>query len=401
MKHMTRKPLLPLLLLALMVFGTAFLSYFQADIAAGWDQIEHIYSDTQLIVELVPDSGWGNLQMQTYKDLLIKAMPEVADSLYMMECYYVLRDDTPLPEPEIMGEPVEAETAIIHGISSIDWLSEYWDLSITWHDGWDPDSFHVTDEVLPCLVTQEFLDLNGLKPGDVIEISPSPWHDLVYANAPRIPATVVGVCDEELGRIEDADLLVPEESFMSGPKLMYNADMMYRCYYRLYVLRLNQEYNREYDRIEDELEGILYDLSGFSFVSSAGAMENAARPLMQKLQMQELLVLPLSLLLCAATVVVAVLLGMSLDTEVFLRLMWGEKRGAVFARLIGLICLWLVVCGGAACAVSCLTAGAEWAAWAAGYSAVSAALCAAGAGLPLIKCCRSNLVKSYQSREGE
>ena len=35
MKHMIRKPMYALILLAVMVFGTAFLSFFRADIAAG------------------------------------------------------------------------------------------------------------------------------------------------------------------------------------------------------------------------------------------------------------------------------------------------------------------------------------------------------------------------------
>lgn len=35
MKHMIRKPMLALILLALMIFSTAFLTFFRADIAAG------------------------------------------------------------------------------------------------------------------------------------------------------------------------------------------------------------------------------------------------------------------------------------------------------------------------------------------------------------------------------
>lgn len=53
MKHMTRKPMLALILLAVMVFGTAFLAFFRADIAAGWEQVDRLYADTRITVEQI------------------------------------------------------------------------------------------------------------------------------------------------------------------------------------------------------------------------------------------------------------------------------------------------------------------------------------------------------------
>ena len=212
---------------------------------------------------------------------------------------------------------------------------------------------------------------------------------------------VVGVYEDGLGRTKEGSLVVPQESFLGEPKLFYYSDMMYRCYYRTYLMALNPEYNREYDRIQQRLEEILYDLKGYSFDTNAKALENAARPLTQKLQMQELLVMPLSLLFMGAAAVIGVLLGMSMGTEVFLRLMWGEKRLKVFASLGGTVCLWLVAAVAAACAAGGITAGMAFTAWAARYSAATAVVCALSFGIPLAKACSSNLVKFYQSREGE
>ena len=45
MKHLIRKPMLPVLLLAVIVFGTAFMTFFRADIAAGWAQIDRLYAE--------------------------------------------------------------------------------------------------------------------------------------------------------------------------------------------------------------------------------------------------------------------------------------------------------------------------------------------------------------------
>ena len=142
-------------------------------------------------------------------------------------------------------------------------------------------------------------------------------------------------------------------------------------------------------------------MGAFSFATNARSIENAARPLIQKLQMQELLVLPLCVLLMLAAFVAAVLLGMSFDTEVFLRLMWGEKRARVFAALLTVVGLWLVICIAASVTTATLAAGSDWLRWAAKYSSMTAVGCLLGCGIPLARACGANLVKSYQSREGE
>lgn len=401
MKHLIRKPLLPLLLLAVMVFGTAFLSFFRADIAAGWEQIDRLYRDTRITVEVLPEAGWNNLQMKTHKSTLIEAMPEVTQTLSVVECYYILRDGTPLPEPDPQISGCVVETSTLHGTNDLAWLAEYWGLEIRWLEGWSPDDFAVTGGVLPCLVRQELLEEAGAALGDVLTISPTNHAQYILSDPAQFELLVVGVYEDSLGRTAAGSILVPQESFLGEPKLFYYSDMMYRYYYRTFVLRVDPAYNREYDRIEDELEQILYDLKDYSLVSNARALENAARPLSQKLQMQELLVVPLALLLMAAAAVIAVLLGMSLDTEVFLRLMWGEKRITVLACLGGTVCLWLLACAAIAGCAGCLTGGMTLAGWSFLHSAATAGLCALGCGVPLIRSCASNLIKFYQSREGE
>ena len=132
--------------------------------------------------------------------------------------------------------------------------------------------------------------------------APPPGPGRVHYQAPTFELTIIGTYSEEFDRTGALDLLVPEESFLNGPKLFWNGDMMYRCYYRAYAMKVDPAYNREYDRIEEELEKILYDMGAYSFATNARSIENAARPLIQKLQMQELLVLPLGIALLAAAV---------------------------------------------------------------------------------------------------
>ncbi len=410
MKHMIRKPMMALILLAILVFSTAFLAYFKADIAAGWAQVDRLYDDARITVELVPSAGWDEIQMKTHKDILIRNMPEVAETMTAMDCYYVLRDGTPLPEPvqpelkegvEYLETYVPAETHAIRGTNNLPWLMKYWNMSVQWMPGKSAADFTIEDSSAPCLIRRELLEEAGLELGGAITVSTTPFYQQVHHQAPEIELTIIGTYTEPLGHTGEKDLIVPEESFLNGPKLFYGGDMMYRCYYRAYALQLDPAFNREYDRVEAQLETYLYDMGAFSFATNARAIENAARPLIQKLQMQELLVLPLCLLLMAASVVAAVLLGLSFDTEVFLRLMWGEKRSKVFFSLGSVVCLWLMVCAAVACGAAALTAGGEWLRWAVEFSGISALVCLFGCAVPLARACGSNLVKSYQSREGE
>ena len=398
MKHMKRKPMLPLILLVILVLGSAFMAYFRADIDAGWAYVDDLYQNTQIEVELVADGG-GYLNMFTHKDMIFRAMPEVLESYTLIQCPFVLRDGSPLPPVDEYYGYISTPTTTIHGTNNIGWLSEYWNLDIQWASG--PDNFRVENGVLPCLVQQQLLDNAEVQIGDTIYVSPGPYPGCMMPDAPEIPAKIAGVYDDPTGRTGARDIIVPEAGFMEEPKLMYCPEMMNQLYYRAYALKINPDFNREYDRIEDELEGFLYDLDGYSFVTNADALEKAARPLIQKLQMQEMLVLPLGCLLCAAAVVIAVLLGLSMELEVFLRLMWGEKRLTVFLNLLGLVCLWLMLGIAGAWGAGILTAGPQWGAWGAKFCGVCAVLSAMGCGIALIRACWRNLIKSYQSRESE
>lgn len=185
MKHMIRKPMYALILLAVMVFGTAFLSFFRSDIAAGWAQVDRLYDDARITIELVPEYGWDEIQMKTHKDTMISGMPEISQTLTVQDCYYVLRDGTPLPEP-VQPEPQEgyeyetvvsipADTHTIRGTTNLPWLMEYWDISVEWMAGKSIADFCISDTAAPCLVRKELLEQTGLTLGDTVAVSPTPW----------------------------------------------------------------------------------------------------------------------------------------------------------------------------------------------------------------------------------
>ena len=225
MKHMIRKPMYALILLAVMVFGTAFLSFFRSDIAAGWEQVDRLYDDARITIELVPDTGWSENQMKSHKDIIISGMEEIQETLSVIECSYILRDGTPLPHPvpaeydsTYVSEYVPiADVHSIRGTNNLPWLTDYWDLTIEWLDGKSLANFTVTTNEAPCLVRRELLNETGLKLGDKLTISPTPYYDLIHYLAPEMELTIIGTYDENFDRTGTLDLLVPVESFLNGP----------------------------------------------------------------------------------------------------------------------------------------------------------------------------------------
>ena len=51
MKHLYRKPLLPVLLMAMLLFGTCFMTLFQKGMAEDRQRIEDIYNHTHIYIE--------------------------------------------------------------------------------------------------------------------------------------------------------------------------------------------------------------------------------------------------------------------------------------------------------------------------------------------------------------
>ena len=103
------------------------------------------------------------------KEVRYKFEDEVKETLSVLECCYVLRDGTPLPQPV---PPEDGSTYVseyvpisdvhsIRGTNNLPWLMEYWDLTVEWMDGKSIADFTVTDNAAPCLVRRELLEETG------------------------------------------------------------------------------------------------------------------------------------------------------------------------------------------------------------------------------------------------
>lgn len=385
MKHMMRRPLLPILLLVVLCVSSGFLARFQAGIREDQRQIDALYDTAQLTIELLPGvDSQDQLRLQTHKGDFLEDLEAIRGTLRVMECDAL----------------AEGSFVRIYGTNDVSWLAKYKTLDITYGDGHTDTLFTEADGIIPCILGEKQAGNTGLTAGDTITVTPVSFTGQPTDSAPHVKLTVIGLCADPEHRMDNG-IIVPEEIFLGGPKLLYNPDMMYDCYYRSFVLELEPVWNRSFEEVEDAVQEILYDLDKFELVSNHRTLRRAVGPVERKLAVQEKLILPLELLFLVACAGICILICIGLETEIFLRRMWGETSGAVFGRLWCCIVLWLTVCAGLTITMTTLTAGTQWLSWAVPYAGVGAIACSVASAIPLFRSCRRNLVEFYQTKEGE
>lgn len=393
MKELMRSPRLPALVLALLVFGVCFMTWFQKSIEDNLTQIERLYETTQLIFQVLPgEESTTELRMNLHKGSLIQELPEVTAYMGMIRCNYSLRQ--PESRPALSS---------ICGTDNLPLFAQSNNLTITFGTGWDEETFlGGWDGGVPCLMEDTLAQELQLQPGDTFVIAPTNgWDDPHWA--PDITMVLSGTYLDPDASLDANGLITQEGIFLTDPNtphLLCNSQMMYDCFYRQFTFLIDPAYNREYARIQQEAEEILASAGKFSVHTNARTLQEAVQPLERKLHLQQMLVMPLAVLLTLACAVAAVLLTLSMRTEVFLRLMWGQNRRKVFFRLLFRLGGFLLLCAGLSLVLVFITCGSNWLLWASSYTAVTVGVCLLPVSGVLMRCCGRNMVKFYQSREG-
>ena len=170
-------------------------------------------------------------------------------------------------------------------------------------------------------------------------------------------------------------------------------------YYRSFHFQTDTSYNRNCQPIKEEINSILKKDGDFILYCNARILEQAVQPIEQKIRIQQMLVTPLSILLCIAISVMTLLLCAGFSSEVFLRLIWGEKRWAVWLRMMGSLLLLLAVEGTVSLIIVWFVSGDQWILWATQYLLATIGLCTIVAAIQQTVFCSKNLVAFYQSKE--
>jgi len=279
MKHLLRKPLLPLLLLAMIVFADCFLVSFREGILRDREQVENLYDNTLLTIELLPGENSGSrLRLPTHKKDFLEELAQVEHTLYVIECD-ALASDTP---------------ARLYGTNDLPRLVSHCSLAAP-----EGLSFSGGGAAIPCLVGTDLAAALALSPGDTLTVIPINSMGAYTDSAPHVPLTVLGIFSDPAFTM-DSGIIVPEEIFLHGPKLLYNSDMMYDCFYRTYIMELDRAYNRDFEATEEAVEDILADRKQFELSSNYRTLRRVVGPLERKLAVQERLVVPLAVLFALA-----------------------------------------------------------------------------------------------------
>lgn len=388
MKHLYRKPLLPVLLMIMQVFGICFMTLFQKGMEEDRQRIEDIYDNTHIYIEAFPEGeALEMLKMSTYRGDAAAGLEEITDSLVMLQCYYAL------------CSPFDIEVfSTVYGTNHPEALAEHQNFTISWGEGFNRETFLSTEKEIACLMDKTLAESLGLSVGDSFIIVPTLELGKKEEAAPEQILTLAGTFFGKQSSLSLNALIVPDSIFLGSFKLLYNSSMINKnSFYRIYRLALNPVYNREIETVLEKIEEKLID--NYSLVTNAKTMKQAIRRIEQKLWIQEILRLPLLTVLGIAAAVIGFLLVLNLRTEIFLRFLVGERRAAVFLKMLISLLVILFLFAGLSLLLVSFTAGAEWIETAFGYLKVIECLTVLTMILPLIVICRKNLVKFYQQRE--
>lgn len=388
MKYLYRKPLLPVLLLLIFLFGTCFMTLFQKGMEEDRQRIEDIYNNTHIYIEAFPEADRAqNLRMVVYRGNAAAALPEIADSMMVQTCYYALADSQ------------EKETlSLVYGTNNPNEYAKYQDFKIEWGQGFEQETFLDIEKQVSCLMDKDLATTLGISVGETFGIFPLAYEKQEISDAPKITFTLAGVFARRQSGLAQNSLIVPNTIFKGEGGLLYDATMINNCFYQTYRLELNTDYNRQIDEVLEKIEEKL--ISKYTLVTNARTMRQAIRPIEQKLQLQEMLEIPLMVIFVIATMVLGLLLALSLKTELFLRFLIGEKRHLVLVKVLGSLFLTLCLGAGVSLLAVWFVAGSEWVMQAFTYLKITMVFTALIMTLPLVIISGKNLVKLYQQREG-
>lgn len=377
MKHFIRKPLLPLLMLLAVLLSSVFMTLYKENIDDGYRQIDAIFANTRLTFQILPNADGAALELLPTAADRISALAPVSDSCRLMQCPYRLCQ----PIAENVGN-------FIYGTDNLQLLSEEYGLNLNFSDKKD---LQITNwDRIPCLMEQSLMERLHLQHGGTFSVAPYDGFGGNESAAPTFTLELIGSYDDPNAMLESGGIIVSDYAFLSAPnepKLLYNSNMMYHCYCRVLLLRIDPSFNRDYTAAQTLIEETLD--SDFTVFTNTRTLNEAVKPLERKLNMQGLLLLPMTLLFAAIAAVSAFLLALSLRKEIFLRFMWGERRCAVFSKLllrIGVVAL----CGAGISALSTL----QWM-----YPALFFAVALLSSVLVLVHSCWKNLIRFYQLGE--
>jgi len=162
-------------------------------------------------------------------------------------------------------------------------------------------------------------------------------------------------------------------------------------------MNIKPEYNREFEALQAAIKEIIGE--DYILYTNVRTLKQAVRPLEQKVQLQQMLVMPLCALFALAVGVVIFLMARSFETEIFLRRLWGESKAQVFGEMTASVAVHLIISFGVVALGIYVICGFSWDIWALKYLLVDIGVCLVAAAVSIAMNCGKNLIITYQARE--
>lgn len=389
-KYILRKPLLPILMLAIMIFEVCMLGSLAKGIERDIQQVEELYDTTKITFDVLPglNSG-GNLLFRMHEGERIERLDFFERNFFYIECPYTLR-----APKEIL------DAGWLFGTNDLDWFINDWDLSVSLMDSFNAETdWHGSETEIPCVVDINFAKEHNLKAGDSFTVAPYDGLDFDNPNAPEGYMKIVGTFESEFSSMTDMGLITPDNIFLDKPTFFFYWRIMQdHCSYRKYAFSIKPEYNRSFDEVEDLLTETLSDVD-VTLHSDVRLLKKAIRPIEQRLQIQKMLEKPLKIAFMVVNAVLAILFSISLQEEIFLRRLWGEGRLKTFMRMVLSMGVVVVMAGFLTMVIGVIVLGKAWLMWELEFELTVVLLSMASLCIPALIFVNKNLVNFYQTKE--
>lgn len=330
-KRFARKPLFALLFLAELVVSVLFLSFQEQSMQANREAVDALYHNARIQCQLMPSSVMsGTLAVSPFSAQMLLNRKEV-DSCYcsVWNPVYLVGD----------GAPRGENTFIAYGTNDLSTFFEKMGLTCTFAEGYTVEDFCQRENV--CLMDATLADLLSYRLGDTIALAGADENAEYSESASVQQLTLVGIYPSSIRFL--GALIVPEANiYTQGQKrIVYSDATRLRWYvYSQFSFTLNPAYNAQFDAVAAEIQQWMDAMRmDCTLYANTRELEEALRPLENKLKLQQTLHLPIRCAFIALAAVLAVLMTHQEQSEILIRRLHGEPSLRLFLGL------WLSLCG--------------------------------------------------------
>lgn len=380
-KRICRKPMLYILLLASIFAGNTFQAVTKDSMRSNLVLLDAVYEGITIKCGLLPQTHTGaELLLDANIGRSIMELDEVREYYCEMNCPYYFRDPGPSSDnSKAFGTNNIQRFASEHGLILSSKAAE-----VDFSQGGDKTDI--------CIISEELSKAASRSTGDKITVAGSETVTKKDENAPNVILTIAGTYKQQTSGIPWNCIIVPSACFFETGKLITTSEGIRKWQkYNAFDFAINPAYNKTFDEVKTKLRGIIG--KEYMLYSSCRELESAARPLEEKLNMQGKIFNFISVILVLLPAFITLLMCKKNTDELFIRMLYGEKRLSVFIKtfLPLTVLLLLLFCFAA------ITANFRSCDWRYMLSVAAVSVFTAAVTIGVI--CKTRLLKLYQLQE--